>query len=81
MTIHFISYIKNFLFILGYQNLYKFISIILLNFILSIFELLSIFSIIPLLTILISDHYFNEVKSILNLDSFSKDKIIIYVFL
>jgi ABC-type multidrug transport system fused ATPase/permease subunit len=78
MTIHFISYIKNFLFILGYQNLYKFISIILLNFILSIFELLSIFSIIPLLTILISDHYFNEVKSILNLDSFSKDKIIIY---
>lgn len=78
MTIHFISYIKNFLLILGYQNLYKFISIILLNFILSIFELLSIFSIIPLLTILISDHYFNEVKSILNLDNFSKDKIIIY---
>lgn len=78
MNNFFLNNFKSFFLILGNKNLFRFLVIVLLNLILSIFELIGVLSIIPILTMLISDIFYNKIINFFGLFNYAKNEIVLF---
>ena len=78
MNNFFFNNFKSFFLILGNKNLFRFLVIVLLNLILSIFELIGVLSIIPILTMLISDIFYNKLTNFFGLVNYTKNEIVLF---
>lgn len=78
MNNFFLNNFKSFFLILGSKNIFRFLVIVLFNLILSIFELIGVLSIIPILTMLISDIFYNKIINFFGLFNYAKNEIVLF---